>query len=107
MEDTSELILAINPELSINLPEHITLQQLHDELARYINQLITKNFEKLINLLYRLDVSEQKLKELLLESKTEEAGKIIADLIIKRQLEKIKTRKEAKSNNDIPDDEKW
>ena len=108
MENNSELIRRINPALSLSLPEHITLQQLKDELAVHINRLITENFEKLINLLYRLDISEVKLKKLLLEDKSEEAGQIIAALIIERQLQKIKSRRQFNQRDDnIDEDERW
>jgi hypothetical protein len=108
MENNSELIRRINPALSLSLPEHITLQQLQDELALHINQLIAENFEKLINLLYRLDVSEVRLKKLLLEDKTEEAGQIIAALIIERQMQKIKSRRQFNQRDDnIDEEERW
>ena len=68
---------------------------------------ITNNFEKLISLLYRVDVSERKLKQMLNENKNSDAGKIIAELIIERQLQKIKTRNEFKKRDDVSDEEKW
>lgn len=78
-----------------------------ERLALYINDLINHDFEKLISILYRLDVSEKKLKEML-TSASSNAGNIIAELIIERQLQKIKTRKQFRQNNeDIPEDEKW
>ena len=76
-------------------------------LAAYINELINYDFEKLIHLLYRIDVSEQKLKSFL-ANKQANAGDIIAGLIIERQLQKIKTRQQFKeSNNDFTEEEKW
>ena len=64
------------------------------QLADYINQLILVNFERLVQLLYRIDVSEAKLKYLLKENPNEDAGRIIALLIIERQIQKIKFKKE-------------
>ena len=64
------------------------------QLADYINQLILVNFERLVQLLYRIDVSEAKLKYLLKENPNEDAGRIIALLIIERQVQKIKFKKE-------------
>ena len=49
-------------------------------LAARINRLITDDFSGLINLLYRLDISEAKLKKLLSEHPQEDAGKIIAGI---------------------------
>ena len=108
MENTKELIRQLNPEFSLSLPEDITLQQLQNELACYINQLISENFEKLVNLLYRLDVSEHKLKKLLLDGTTEEAGQIIAALIIERQIQKERSRREYNQrDHNIDEEEKW
>jgi len=71
------------------------------QLADYLNQLILTNFERLVQLLYRIDVSEAKLKYLLKENPNEDAGRIIALLIIERQIQKIKFKKEmAESDRD-------
>jgi hypothetical protein len=94
---------------NFNLPEISlkTTQEAQQLLAGAVNRLLSNNFEKLVSILYRIDVSETKLKTVLKENPGEDAGKIIADLIIERQLQKIKSRKETKSNNNIPEDEKW
>ena len=77
-------------------------------LSGKINDLIQTDFERLVNLLYRIDVDEQKLKELLIDNPNEDAGVIIARLIIERQLQKIKF-KEAFRNDEsnIDEEEKW
>jgi len=68
-----------------------TLQEpdLNPALAAYINELILTNFERLVQLLYRIDVSEEKLKKLLRQNPESDAGVIIASLIIERQKQKI------------------
>lgn len=81
-------VIACN-DISI-LNEELLIQQLAD----YINNLILTNFERLVQLLYRIDVSEAKLKYLLKENPGEDAGRIIALLIIERQIQKIKFKKE-------------
>lgn len=79
-----------------------------EKLIAYIQQLINNHFEQLVSLLYRLDVNEKKLKQVLAVSNGEGAAGIIADLIIERQLQKIESRKLfAKNNDDIHEDEKW
>lgn len=75
-------------------------------LASEINQLILTNFEKLVQLLYRIDVSETKLKALLKENPDKDAGLLIAVLMIERQLQKIK--RQPTNENDIHcNEEKW
>lgn len=83
-------------------------EQLHKHLAAHLNYLIINNFSLLISVLYRLDISEKKLKQLLQQSTSVTAGDIIAEMIIERQLQKIASRKAFKNNPpDIPEDEKW
>ncbi|HEV7783000.1 MAG TPA: hypothetical protein VGO58_17110 [Chitinophagaceae bacterium] len=77
------------------------------DLAATINDLIANDFQKLISHLYRMDISEPGLRMLLKEKPDSNAGLLIAELMIERQLQKIKSRKESKSNDDIPEDEKW
>ncbi|RFM30435.1 hypothetical protein [Deminuibacter soli] len=79
-----------------------------EQLAAYIHTLINQHFPQLVQLLYRLDVSEKKLKTALANAAGNDAGLLIADLIIQRQLQKIETRRKYRSDNtNIPDDEKW
>lgn len=77
-------------------------------LAYRINELIQSDFHQLLSILYRLDVQEEKLRRLLNEHPGTDAGLLIADLMIERQLQKIKSRREFKQrDNDIDADEKW
>jgi hypothetical protein len=77
-----------------------------DELAAEINQLILTNFERLVHLLYRIDVSETKLKTLLKENPDKDAGKLIALLMVERQLQKIKLKSTTQENDDC-EEERW
>lgn len=80
---------------------------LFTKLSTYINHLILNNFEELIHILYRVDVSEHKLKTMLKENDKEDAGAMIAALIIERQIQKIKSRQEHRRDTNIIDEESW
>jgi len=99
----NNLINEIAKELGLVLRENPDKQLLADKL----NELIVKDFQRLIAILYRMDISEEKLMLLLKDNPNSDAGLIIADMMIERQAQKIKSRKETKSNKEIPDDEKW
>lgn len=102
------LIQTINTSFGIALPEKISFEELQTTLAAYINHLIKTDFEKLVALLYRIDVSEGKLKNFLSNSPNEDAGNTIAALIIERQLQKIKFRNQFKQpNSDFDEEGKW
>ncbi len=83
------------------------MEQLKAQLTAYINDLINHDFEKLIYYLYRIDVHEQKIKQLLQQHEGENAAEILAQLIIDRQLQKIKFRQEFQSPPADNDEEKW
>jgi hypothetical protein len=102
-------ILFLQRELSNDFPlaGSTNREDLENKLSDAINQLIEKDFSKLVMILYRLDVSESKLKQKLKENTGENAGKLIAGLIIERQLQKQKNKQQSQSRTDIPDDEKW
>jgi hypothetical protein len=103
----TDLVSAINQSLEISLPDVISADELKETLAGHINHLINHDFEKLVYYLYRIDVNEAKMRALLAQKEGEGAAQLIAGLIIERQLEKIKSRKETKGTSDIPEDEKW
>ena len=77
------------------------------QLIGAINQLILTDFAGLVNILYRMDVSEARLRQTLAHEARTNAGELIADLMIERQLEKLKSRDMFTTQNEIPDDEKW
>jgi hypothetical protein len=90
--------------------EQLTIGQqeiLRNKLIQYIHQLLVHDFNRLVQLLYRVDVSEQKLKELLHKNEATDSAVIISDLLIERQQQKIKTKSSFRKSGNIPDDEKW
>jgi hypothetical protein len=54
------------------------------DLENTINELIKNDFSKLVQLLYRIDVSEAKLKNILQTHPHEDAGKLIAQVVLER-----------------------
>jgi hypothetical protein len=109
MQLSEENIPFVQEQLSgdFNLPVTNNKQQFTEALAAGINQLIQTDFARLINMLYRIDISEQTLKETLEKEADKDAGELIAGLIIERQLQKLKARARFKPSRNIPDDDKW
>ena len=54
------------------------------DLETLMNELIKNDFSKLVQLLYRIDVSEAKLKNILQANPNEDAGKLIAQIVLER-----------------------
>lgn len=99
-----------NIEQLLNLHHAMSIvekAEMREQLVVYVNHLLLHDFNKLVQILYRVDVSEKKLKELLQQSPQTDAAVIIAGLLIERQQEKIKTKESFKTNNDIAEEDKW
>lgn len=62
-----------------------------EELIKLINELINTDFSSLVQLLYRIDVDENKLKQNLSQHEGSDSASLIADMIIKRQLQKVES----------------
>ena len=103
----TDLIPALRQSMEIDLPDHISFESLNEKLCDHINHLIQHDFQKLALILYRVDVNEEKLKYLLEENSNKDASTIITELIIERQLQKIKSRQEFRRDNNISEEEKW
>lgn len=106
--DNEQIIPLLNKELALALPEQLTMHELEEQLTQHINHLINTDFEKLVYYLYRIDVNETKMKQLLEQQGGENAAQLIARLIIDRQLQKIKSRAEHKPTaTDDEGAERW
>jgi (2Fe-2S) ferredoxin len=68
------------------------LDEIERVLAEKIRGLIDNNFEKLQNILYRIDLDQQKVHEVFLQFGAEDFPVLLSKLIINRQLAKVKTR---------------
>lgn len=78
------------------------------KLQTAINELIECDFNQLLQLLYRLDVNEKKIRAVLDSNKGTDSAPLITDLIIERQIQKIKSRRQFKQRDDtISDEERW
>jgi hypothetical protein len=75
-----------------------SFEKVREHLIDKLNSLLDHDFEKLLWILYRIDVSEEKAKSSLAEKSDRNPAEILADLIIERQIEKAKTRLKYRSD---------
>lgn len=68
------------------------------QLSQYLNDLADNDFNKLLAILYRIDVSEIKVREALANNNAQQsAGEILAKLLIEREIQKIEWRSQYSS----------
>ena len=75
------------------------LEEFRIYLTEKMKDMLDKNYNLLINTLYRIDISEKKLAELFSSKNKEYIPQKLADLIIERQIEKINFRKRYREGN--------
>lgn len=74
-----------------DIPDHLSENQLRDAMVDAFAYLIDNDFPKLIQILYKADVDQYKLKELLETVEGLSSAEVIADAYIARQKAKIET----------------
>jgi len=96
--DLEDALHFLQWEADLPAPGTVTQESLLQLLSEHIEEMINKDFEKLVRLLYRLDVSEQVLKSELKKDISSTSSMTIARLILERQLQKIKSRRSFRSD---------
>ena len=93
--DIEECSIALSKNL--NLPEDSLKASDYDALVlhvtRVVSDLMDQNFEKLLMILYRIDIEESKIKQILSLQQPGLIARTIAETIIKREFEKIESRR--------------
>lgn len=67
-------------------------QDLYDQIEPRIYKMICNDFQKLLSVLYRIDISERQLRNHL-ASTEEDSSELLTALIIERELKKVLIRK--------------
>ncbi|TDG36910.1 hypothetical protein EZJ43_06420 [Pedobacter changchengzhani] len=89
MKETTSLIKIITKDFDI--PEQLSEEQLRQKMVDAFGYLVDQDFPKLIQILYRADVDQYKLKELLENVEGKSTAEVIADAYISRQKAKVET----------------
>ena len=84
----------------LELPPMLTEEELLRLLAARVSMFIQQGAEPFYQLMYRLDISEKKLNEVLHDA---DAVNKIARLIYERQLQKVQRRMQHRSKRDTQD----
>ena len=96
----TDLSQSLAPYFALPETRQLTREDLIRLVAEEIQYLIDHNLDKLWSLLYRIDVSEKKVKEVIATMPYSSHAIKIAELIVMRQEEKVQTRKKYKRPTD-------
>jgi hypothetical protein len=76
-------------EITFTNKEESPYIELFNQILPLVDELLNDNYPKLLAMLYRIDIDEDFLNKKLKESAQADTDEVIADLIIKRELQKV------------------
>jgi|GEM_PF-6422634 hypothetical protein len=88
----------------------ISWPDLEAALCAHVSGLLCHDFPRLIALLYRVDVSEKKLREALSQHPGDNSAPLITALVLERLAEKLKNRQDfapGPGSEATDEEEKW
>lgn len=102
-----ETTLQLSADAAIQAAPDISYDQFEALLAEKLENLISTDFQQFVLLLYKVDVSEKKIRDILGADISPAVNRKIAALLIARQQEKIISRKTYKQPPADDGEEKW
>lgn len=100
----AKISAALQQEWGMTASENISKEHIIQMLALRLTQILDQGPERFYQLMYRLDISEQKLNAVLQEP---DVAIQIATLIYERQLQKIISRHQYPKDQDIDPELRW
>ncbi len=105
-ENREQVAEGLSGAFAIRFPLNSSFEAIREILADKLRMLIDQDPERLIFLLYRLDINENKVRALLAAGNPDTAMDL-ARLIMERQLQKIKTRNQFRKDDTARGEEIW
>lgn len=91
MNDQLALNQLLNKDFEMDLT--LTEEELKAKLRQAFAWMLDNDISKMMQILYRADVNEERLKELLISRSDLPSAEVIAEEYLNRQRQKIETRK--------------
>ena len=89
-----KIIAVAQKDLSLESIPAKDREELLIYITKFVSELLQKDFEKLLSIMYRLDIDENKFK---LALSTHRPDHEIAELVVAREEMKVKTREKYRS----------
>ncbi|WP_277479358.1 hypothetical protein [Catalinimonas alkaloidigena] len=92
----SERLIRYFDLVEIRSETNSPFEYIQEKLTKAIEYFLAHDIEKLLNILYRIDVAEKEVREAMLDKKPAER---LSKLVILRELQKAETRIKYRNNN--------
>ena len=90
--EINEVYSIISRNFEVERSGEITIESLVKLLSVRIRELLDKNLEKLVSIMYRIDLNQMKVDRIFENNSKDEIANQLAVFIIERQMEKVRTR---------------
>jgi saccharopine dehydrogenase-like NADP-dependent oxidoreductase len=107
MQLLPETTRQLSADADLTTTQHVTYDELEAALAEKLAYMISTDFQQFVLLLYKVDVSEFRVRQILESDLSPGVYRNIAALLIERQQEKIVSRKIYSQPPPDDDEEKW
>ncbi|QDH79144.1 hypothetical protein FKX85_08900 [Echinicola soli] len=92
--DISESIALLQKDFDLTVPdEELSREQLIKLLVPIVGDLLNRDLERLLQICYRIDLGEERLKRLLHEANPETMATELSEALVDRQLQKVEIRR--------------
>jgi len=98
--ETQEVFNIISNNFGLQKADVLTIDDVKLILSARIRELLDKDVEKLLQIIYRIDISQKKIDGIFENSSKDEIAMQIALAVIERQLLKVQTRNLYKTGGD-------
>lgn len=102
--EQQEIFEALYKQWDLQSRDMVSEEEIKRQLARRILQLMDKTPEQFFQLMYRLDIPEQRLRTIWADA---DAPDKIAALVYERQLQKLQSRHSNRKDNAKDPDLQW
>ncbi|MBZ0202563.1 MAG: hypothetical protein IT281_02050 [Ignavibacteria bacterium] len=95
--ETQQVYEIISGNFELESRDILTLEDVKKVLADRIFYLLENNVEHLVQIIYRIDLNQEKVDNIFANESKEDIASLLSDAIIERQLMKVQTRMKYKS----------
>jgi hypothetical protein len=101
-ETEKQVVQLLSGDFSLDNDHFLSVQdgnqELKDKLKIVIDHLLQTDFEKLLSIMYRLDINESRFKNVISGMYGNDVSGTLAEIVIERELQKVETRKKYKDD---------
>lgn len=95
--EINDVYSIISRNFEVETSGELTIESLVKLLSVRIRELLDRNLEKLVSIMYRIDLNQSKVDKIFENISKDDIAYQLAVLIIERQIEKVRTRRLYKS----------